>query len=170
MRGVLRQATPSYDEEWEFELPVSMIDVVFLLLIFFMCSTRFRSEDRVLASDLPRGKGPRVGEHEPEPPVELCVKIFWESASGEAVGDPAPGGRVAITMGGRRCADPNELARVLSSLSARHERTPVVIDARKRVPFAWVLGAVDACARAGIENVRFRAPARTEVGPEWWHL
>ncbi len=33
MNGALKRARPSYDDEWEFELPVSFVDVVFLLLI-----------------------------------------------------------------------------------------------------------------------------------------
>ena len=169
MNGVLKRAKPSCDDEWEFELPVSFVDVVFLLLIFFMCAAQFRSEERVLASNLPRDGRPDI-EKKPEPPAEVRVKIFWESASGEAVADPSPGARVVTLVGRRRCVDPNELTRVLSSLRGRHERTPVVIDARRRVPFAWVIGAVDACARAGIENVRFRAPAGTDLGSEWWRL
>lgn len=169
MNGVLSQAKPSYDDEWEFELPVSMIDIVFLLLIFFMCATQFRADERALASELPNGIQPH-GPPPPPSPVELRVKIFWEDPSGDAVAHPSPGARVVILAGRRRCADPNELTRVLSSLAERHESVPVVIDARKRVPFAWVLGAVDACSRANIRDVRFCAPARTDGGSEWWHL
>ena len=166
----LKQAGPSYDDEWEFELPVSMIDIVFLLLIFFMCTARFRSDEHALASNLPRDGERDFKRVDVEPPTEIVVKIFWESASGEVVPGPAPGARVVMLVCGGRCADPNELARTLLSLGGRHRRTPVVIDARKRVPFAWVLGTVDACARAGVGNVRFRSPARTELGSEWWQL
>ena len=169
MNGALEWRKPSHFDEWEFELPVSMIDVVFLLLVFFLCSTQFRTRDWVLESRLPR----EGGSTEPSPvypPAELRVKIFWEDPSGEAVRDPVPGARVVMLVGPRRCADPNELARVLALVTERHAGMSVVIDARSRVPFRWVLGAVDACARANIENVRFTAPASAEGGSEWWQL
>ena len=35
-------------------LPLSMIDVTFLLLIFFMCSMRFKSVERALGAHHPR--------------------------------------------------------------------------------------------------------------------
>ena len=36
------------EEEEDFELPVSMIDVVFLLLIFFMCASKFKTLEQKL--------------------------------------------------------------------------------------------------------------------------
>ena len=45
------------DEEYEFELPLSFVDVVFLLLIFFLCATNFRTVEKKLDANLPKDEG-----------------------------------------------------------------------------------------------------------------
>jgi len=45
-----------------------------------------------------------------------------------------------------------------------------VIDGRQRVPFYVILGAVDACARAELYNVRFQAPpVAGGGGSDYWY-
>ena len=70
--------------------------------------------------------------------------------------------------------DMNELANKLKSLKASIERGPlkisVVLDARKNVKFDYVIGALDACYRAEIEDVKFQAPPVPEGGgDDWWY-
>ncbi len=167
MSGIVREML---EEEYEFEIPTSMIDVVFLLLIFFMCATRFRSVERKLDAELPQGFTP-IGPPPPDEPPEVRVRIFWRNAAGEIVSVPEPGSSVAIHLNRRACADLNELAAVLSELGARNADVGVVIDARRNVPFRWVVGAIDACRRAGIAGIKFQAPAVEGAGgDDWWYM
>jgi biopolymer transport protein ExbD len=169
MRRLFRRRGAGPDDDWEFELPVSMIDVVFLLLVFFMCAARFRSPEMILKTQLPKD-GPRKGPVRNFDVSEILIKIFWADTAGMPVPGPTPGGEVAIVAGRTRCEDLNDLARRLAVLAERHPDMPVVIDARKRVPFRYVLGAVDACKRACVGKVRLRAPAVDDSGDDWWQL
>ena len=65
------------DEEYEFELPVSFVDVVFLLLIFFMCASTFRMTEKKLDANLPKDEGLMNRPVKFEIPHEIRVKIYW---------------------------------------------------------------------------------------------
>ena len=172
------------EEEWEFELPISMIDVVFLLLIFFMCASKFRSIEKRLDADLPKDEGQNPIPKKVEPPSEIRVQIFWENSAGQVIsspifGDPSDivrgqplsvaGARIRLQCNRVTIRDLNELARTLGDLTSRNPSMPVIIDARQKVPFKWVIGAIDACARAEVRNVKFQAPpVEGGGGDDWW--
>ncbi|MHC4507022.1 MAG: ExbD/TolR family protein [Planctomycetota bacterium] len=174
-------------EAEERELPISMIDVVFLLLIFFMCSMQFKTIERKLDAQLPQD-GPEVTVFPPPPPdpTEIRVKIYWANARGQVIHSPRaafgeryPGRRVPLSTAGAhvelrvnqvRVGDLNCLARTLVDLNRRNPM-PVVVDARQAVPFQWVVGALDACARAGVSDVKFQAPpVEGGGGADWWWM
>ena len=180
------------DEEYEFELPVSMIDVVFLLLIFFMCASNFRTTEKKLDANLPKDEGQMARPVTFEIPLEIRVKIYWANNNptrqwpfGQCIHSPTlalppsvhqvpvslAGAHIVIQVGKKQCGDLNDLYKKLSEITARQPDTPVLIDARQAVPFKWVLGAIDACARAQVENVKFQAPAVEDGGgDDWWHM
>ena len=168
------------------ELPLSMIDVTFLLLIFFMCSMNFKSVERVLGTELPKNEGPGIGEP-PPPKIPVRVKIHWANARGQVIHSPGSayperfdgvrrhvslaGAHVMVKVGPMGVRDLNELARTLANLASRQSDIAVVIDARQAVPFKWVIGALDACARAEVKNVKFQSPpAPGGGGSDWWWL
>jgi biopolymer transport protein ExbD len=169
----------------EAELPLSMIDVTFLLLIFFMCSMNFKSVEQALGAELPKGGHGVV----PPPPtgIPVRVKIHWGNARGQVIHSPRSaypepfdgvrrdvslaGAHVILKVDSLRVRDLNELARTLAGLAARQSDISVVIDARQAVPFKWVIGALDACARADVKNVEFQSPpAPGTGGSDWWWL
>ena len=135
----MRRTRPG-DEEWELELPVAMIDVTFLLLVFFMCTAQFRTLDRKLDAHLPKDSSCRGIGGEVTP--EVWVRIT----------------RSDILAGRKRCDDLNHLARVLAETKQATQNLRVVLDAGDDVPFHLVLGSLDACKRARIDRVRFAAP------------
>ncbi len=174
-------------EAGERELPISMIDVVFLLLVFFLCSMQFKTVERTLEAQLPQD-GPDVTVLPPPPtnPTEIRVKIYWANASGQVIHKPGaafgehyPGRRVPLSTAGAhvelrvnqvRVGDLNDLARTLKDLN-RKSPMPVVVDARQAVPFQWVVGALDACARAKVKHVKFQAPpVEGGGGADWWWM
>ncbi len=148
------------EESSDFELPVSMIDVVFLLLIFFMCASKFKTLEQRLDAQLPKDQGPTEGT--PPPPPEhpdLRIKI---SINGS--------GRPAIVAGQYPCLDLNDLARKLKVLAGTTPDQPIVIDSRQNVPFYVVLGAMDACSRARLTDIKFQAPpAIGGGGSDYWY-
>jgi len=168
------------------ELPLSMIDVTFLLLVFFMCSMNFKSVERALGAELPKNEGV-IG---PPPLIHVIpvrVKIYWANSRGQVIHSPAlaypedfDGSRRGIGLAGAHVVlqveslivrDLNELARTLADLASRQSDISVVIDARRAVPFKWVIGALDACARARIDKVKFQSPpAPGSGGDDWWRL
>jgi len=169
-----KQLRAYLDEEWEFEIPTSFIDCVFLLLIFFLLTAKFKSMERVLSANLPKNEGPKDDpNHEIVEPVEIRVKMFWQDGLGRVISRPEQaGGRAHIMIKANNipCSDLNDLARKLAEVASRDNTTKVVIDARNHVPYRFVLGAVDACARAEMPNVVFQSPpARDGGGGEWWY-
>jgi len=173
-------------DKGERELPLSMIDVTFLLLIFFMCSMNFKSVERALGAELPRN-GPNRSRQDERYDVPVRVKIHWANARGQVIHGPASaypesfsgarrhvslaGARIVVKVGQMVVRDLNELARTLADLAARQRDLSVVIDARRAVPFRWVIGALDACARASIGKVKFQSPPAPDGGgDDWWWL
>ncbi len=145
-------------EEQRFELPVSMIDVVFLLLIFFMCVSKFRTLEHRLDANLPKDEGQNPIPKEIEKPEEIRVKM-WEEND-----------RLSILANQPPISNMTHLASTLKSLNAALGNLPVVIDARQNVKFKYVIGAIDACARAGISDVKFQAPPVPDGGgDDWWY-
>ena len=172
------------DEEWEFEIPTSFIDCVFLLLIFFLLTAKFKTMERKLDADLPKNEGQNPIPKKVEQPNEIRVKICWKNSQGQIIsspkyGDPndvvhgaslsVAGAHISILANKMPCSDLNDLARKLADLGARNPGMPVVIDARQKIPFKWVLGTLDACARAKVTNVKFQAPpVEGGGGDDWW--
>jgi biopolymer transport protein ExbD len=138
-RGVLKGL---FDEEgWE--LPVSFIDVVFLLLLFFMITGRFRTPEGILQSEVRMGsKGLRP------PPDPLILKV---RASGTS---PAS---AEYSIRGWATSSPTELAAQLGRMRSLRP-FELAIQGEPGCPYRHVISALDACARAGVTDVGFTAP------------
>jgi biopolymer transport protein ExbD len=122
----------------------SMIDVVFLLLVFFMLGMHFRQEERRLEAALPRkGQGTDLGLLE-----ELHIVV-----------DRAPGGGPSLVLDGRVVPSFTALEGLLRQVArvpgATH-RTHIVLDARGAARHGWVLRALDVARTVGFRQVAFR--------------
>jgi len=143
---------PAADEPARFEVPMSMIDVVFLLLIFFMCVSSFRRPEQRLEATFLDGPGP------PPPPVSrVIVRIRMD------------GDRAVITAQDYPCEDLNDLAAKLARLAGNLPELKVLVDGRADVPFRYVVGAMDACGRARVANVSLMSPVASGGGSDFWH-
>lgn len=113
-----------------------LIDVVFLLLIFFLVATRFAEEEREMDVLLPD-----ASEAQPltSKPGELFVNIDQE-------------GRYYVTG---KILTLEELHRTLKTASVNNPgRVSVIIRADKRVVWNFVVAAMNACNKAKIRDYR----------------
>ena len=111
-----------------------MIDVVFLLLIFFMLATTFLDPERAVELDLP------PTEHAGEEPVatdEIVVNVLEDGSlllHGQAV-------------------SPEELLRSLKQAAARNAQTAVTIRGDRGAAYEHVVQVLDLCHAAGLRNL-----------------
>ncbi len=121
------------------ELPMaSMIDVVFLLLIFFLTTSAFVKTERELDAGLrvSRAAGNQVSDFEP-----TIIDVV-----------PAAGGTV-YRVGGRELHNQEELERVLRAVANKADGAFVrVSDA---VPFDGAAAAIQACQAARFLTVSY---------------
>ena len=130
----------------ELELNITpLIDIVFLLLIFFMVSTTFQKESQ-LNVQLPEAT--EQAPAQPTEPVEIVI-----SADGQ------------YAIGGRKLSD-NSLGTVIEALRQASEGDrdrPLVVRADARTPHQAVVRAMDAAARLGLQRLSI-ATARQPRG------
>lgn len=122
------------------DLPMtSMIDVVFLLLIFFMTTTSLVKTERELDS------GIQVQRQSPS-----RKSSDWEPA----IVDVAPsGGGFVFRVGGREIATPEELTEVLRPFPNKADGAFVRV--HDDAPFDLPAAAIQACKNAGFTAVSY---------------
>jgi biopolymer transport protein ExbD len=137
---------------------VSMMDVCFQLLIFFVLTASFAVGEGILAAELPTGQGPAPDPAEPPPqPITIMIR----SRGGEDV---------AIEISGRlgAMADFQALYTQLRQLQRNDKNPngiympedPVVIQPDATVPWGAVVNAFNAAVRARFSNVNFAQPQK----------
>jgi len=117
-----------------------MIDVVFLLLIFFMVSTTFKEDTRIQIR-LPEAKGEEAPADEPR-----VLEIAIDDAGTFHVNE-------------RRVADhePATLREAIIGAVGEERGFPVVIRADAATPYQAVMTAMDAASRLGLLRFAFAA-------------
>ena len=127
-----------------------LIDLVFLLLVFFICASVGRVAEQVLPTEL-KGASAAVAEvqPEPEPLGELWVHLIRR------------GERTAAEVNGVLHPDLPALADILNGLAAADAagEMPVILDIDPPVPAGDVITAYDAARAAGFARVSFAADA-----------
>lgn len=117
-----------------------LIDVVFLLLIFFMVTTTFTRETQ-LQIDLPQSQSQQASE--PVIPIEVLV----DRSGGYAIND-----QVLIK------SDIDSLKQALSQLGLDNT-TPIVITADAQAPHQAFITALDAVGQSGFSRVSITTQA-----------
>lgn len=117
-----------------------LIDVVFLLLIFFMVSTTFKDEAR-LRVQLPEAQGEEIPAEEPE-----MIRLVIDRSGSFNVDDRAVVDRETET-----------LVEVLKERLGGREPLPVLIQADAQTPHQAVMTALDAASQAGLVQIAFAA-------------
>jgi biopolymer transport protein ExbD len=124
-----------------------MIDVVFLLLIFFVCTASFQIAEQMLPTRLalPGGQAP---EWEVDPELDLeevIIQIQWRDAAPRWI------------VSGRPLESLEQVRTVLESIAAIDRGLPVILDVDASVPLSHVIDAYDLCRQIGLTKIRFAA-------------
>ena len=155
-----------------------MIDVIFQLLIFFMVGAKFKSVEGQIQAYLPKDQGQSAASPQNVELQDVRVKLLFRKPDGTFVDpqqdlDPNMEGEVVLKVNedvfgsiqrfGETVPDYDRLVEYLSQQSDRYtgnnpEGLPVIIDARRQVPFQHVVYALNACVEANIHDVKFAAP------------
>jgi len=142
----------------------SMIDVVFLLLVFFLLSARFIALEEMLPADQPRGRG-LAPVFDTVPMAEVIVDLAFRGETASAVaftsgagGGSADGVKAFATREDRRLGyrtpDFDGVERWLRERATEYGKlTPVTVRFDDAVPWQMVVGVIDACARVGLADV-----------------
>lgn len=127
-----------------------MIDVVFLLLIFFMCVSKWKLAEGNLAAELP-SDGAAAKTTAPPDLEKVVIKL---QKAGE---------EVYIKMNDRLCPSFDVLCENLKTLRQMVD-VPVIIDVDRDVQFRYAISALNASVKADLTNVSFAAPIAGSSG------
>jgi len=115
-----------------------LIDVVFLLLIFFMVSTTFTRETR-LSVELPEAQGEKLSDELPE-----SIEILIDRDGGYAINDRKLVNRKIETI-----------MAALQQLATSDMTMPITITADAEAPHGAVIQVMDAAGRLGFSQLSF---------------
>jgi biopolymer transport protein ExbD len=114
---------------------VSLIDILAILLIFFIVTTTFRKNQPQLQINLPESKTAEQAPAEKNEPAVLRVKNAEQITLDEK----------PVTL--------DTLAEALKSLRAQAPTRPIAMQADREAPFGVVVRVLDALRDAGVKNI-----------------
>jgi biopolymer transport protein ExbD len=145
----MRLPPPEAEPEGPNLTPV--IDVVFLLLIFFLLTSTFQASEELLPTHLPQ-TGAVESQVEVPPEVrdleQIVISVQWR-------------GKLVVELNGQRYDDNKRLRAVLvgtrdaPGLGSLAPELPVILDVEDAVPLEDVVDVYDLCRLAGFEKVHF---------------
>ena len=139
------KATDIFNSSNEMDL-TPMIDVVFLLLVFFMVTTQLIKQEADLGIQLPAAAAPKAT---PELPSKHIIDIMPDGSiliNGGATGDDGGGDLPGLT---------HMLASLKASADRLGKKTVVTIQADAYSPHYRAIDVLNACARANLSYVSF---------------
>ncbi|MCS7238986.1 MAG: biopolymer transporter ExbD [Thermoguttaceae bacterium] len=138
------------DSRYELRM-TPLVDVIFLLLVFFVCTAQFRPPEENLPAQVQgshsQGK-PQEVPPELEELDEVLVTIRREANRPKwiiAVAGPATGEKHINSL--------PELAAFLSELAQIESNLPVLVSPAADVPVEDVINTVDLCRQSGLRSV-----------------
>ncbi len=126
-----------------------MIDIVFLLLVFFMCTSSFNENEGQLPAQMPQTSLGGRKLIEDFDPVRVTLRSIADG--------------VQVQCDGQLCADFDVLYAKLQARRAIAD-VPVIIEGQKGVPFGSMVAAMDTCYRAEFRRVAFSARGVDDAG------
>lgn len=133
-----------------------LIDVVFLLLVFFVWTASFQSPERWLPGSVSSARvtpeaGPLTAREPPPPEADferVVVRLRWSD------------GEVLWLVNDQPFANLSLVQQQLVTIARIAPAVPVVLHPDKQVPLGIVIDAYDAARRCGFQRVHFAAQRR----------
>lgn len=125
-----------------------MIDVVFLLLIFFLWTSSFEVPEQLLPSSLYTAAGAAVSASPPPPAADLeqvVIRLYWQGGQAQWHVNDVPAASLA------------EVTAKLRGVAAVSTAVPLLIDPQDATPLEYVIQTYDAGREAGFEQIQFTA-------------
>ena len=138
---------------------VAMVDIIFCLCIFFMCSFRFKQLEGKFESWLPKDKG---SQGTPSDVIqEIRIAMFFDKGTQ----------RVKRMYGHRQVDDDGELEVLIRGAHDDFVRmnkpdVPVIIDGEATVPWEAVVNVVNIAKRLSIDKIEFALGAADKAAPQ----
>jgi biopolymer transport protein ExbD len=129
----------------------AMIDVIFLLLIFFVCTVNFTPLEGVLPTDMSLSGSSPVEIVLPEP-ENLDVVHFYLSFEGSP----------KWLVEENRCSSLAEVRIVLQKLREIKADVPVILESGENVPMQHVIDVYDVCRASGLSKIQFAAKGESQ--------
>lgn len=136
---------------------VPLVDVLFMLLLFFILSTRFRQAEGLIPGTLPRVEGGIVQGDKPEitlPPIRIFVRSTSDANGLDKPDYQMSGLAVPIES-------PADLGEKLMArkkgLGPSFKDAPIVIQPRQNVRWKFAVEAFNQAVRAGFPKIAFSA-------------
>lgn len=119
-----------------------MIDVIFLLVIFFLCVSQFQKAESDTTVELPIATSPATEDPRPEQEARLIFNVL-------------PDERVLLAG---RVVKPHQVSGILARRAKELAPLPleVWIRADRHVPYRIIEPLLVGCAQGGISNVAFK--------------
>ena len=128
----MRKHRKHFDDETEVDM-TPMLDIVFIMLIFFIVTTSFVKEDGIVLNR------PKPNDEPPPPSTSRPIII--------AINDNSE-----IRMGGR-LIDVNAVRANVETAKAKSPKSSVVVQAHEKAKTGIVVRSVDQARLAGVEQV-----------------
>jgi biopolymer transport protein ExbD len=133
---------------------VAMVDIIFCLCLFFMCSLEFKPLDAKFDSWLPQDVGVRKDTQVQIPIDEIRVILSWNVQQN----------RLERLFGQNPCAadqaGDEKLRKLITDSYAQYKSrgksdVPLILDVGPKVPWKCVVDVLDIGRDAGAKNLRF---------------
>jgi len=142
-----------------------MIDVVFQLIIFFMCNIKYKVLEGRLDAFLPKDVGVNQSSAEPIEKVEILIKVVevGERRNPKDLNVPWSGegrfeyvGRkLSYQIGPRKTADLDEVKKILTDLHRQDPERKSTLDCRTGTVYQDMIPVLDCAMEAGFTDITF---------------
>jgi biopolymer transport protein ExbD len=132
-----------------------MIDVVFLLLVFFVATASFQGVEQILPTSVTIfGTGAEAAPVDPQKADlgELVIEVLWRD------------GKAARRINGVEYQSLDQVRRVLVDTVRIQPDIPVILDVEDAVPMQDVIDVYDLCRSVSLAQVQFAVAASTAPG------
>lgn len=150
---------PTYtNRRGPFEIQMTpLIDVTFLLLVFFVWTASFRVAENILPSSVSAAAGTAPARSDEPPPAEadfekIVIRIVWHE------------NQPVWQLNGQAFTELPQLKTRLLAIAAIKKDSPVILHPDPAIPLGDVIDVYDLARMAGLSKVQFAAALAT-AGP-----